>query len=181
MKPKVFYLICYAVALSGILASAIVIARQTLLSGGVIVGRTALPSNLPRGPEPEVFQKAMEFEPILTSLARPGALLAKGVDLSAFGYQNIREASGPFKGRKMMLRKELTHSVSFAFCGGRKCFCVVDGTFYPEGAVLDSGGKILRILPRKVLIEEGQVRKWFPVGAGMGKNANKETEPGREK
>ncbi len=180
MKTKTFYLICFILVLGTVLVSVIVVAKPAFESAGVTERRIPLLLPATKGPNEEVVARMMRLEPLLESLARPRMSQGKEVHLEAFGYRSVGQVSGHSKGRKMRLKRQLRHSISFAFCGGMKCFCVVDGTFYPEGAVLVRGGKILRILPRKVLIEEGRVRKWFPVGAGMKKTGS-ETEPGREK
>jgi hypothetical protein len=63
-----------------------------------------------------------------------------------------------------------TYALTFTFASGGKKFCIIDGSFYPQGADLPDGGKILKIESGKVWVKKGELttRISFPVTAKWG-------------
>jgi len=181
MKAKHLYVLSLVITIGCICASAAWIAELGARTQGVV--RISIPSALPHPqtaalPVPE---ETKDLERILL-LAVAKGVPTPPVKLSAFGYQEVKEPSGRKKGMGLQLTRTFSHSVTFAFCAGTKSFCVVDGTFYPEGAVLPGGAKILKVLPQKILIEEAGTRKWFPVGAGIKESREQDHQtPGETK
>jgi len=54
-----------------------------------------------------------------------------------------------------------TYALTFTFTSGEKKFCIIDGSFYPQGADLPDGGKILKIESGKVWVKKGELTTWI--------------------
>ncbi len=54
-----------------------------------------------------------------------------------------------------------TYALTFTFASGEKKFCIIDGSFYPQGAELPDGGKILKIESGKVWVKKGELMTWI--------------------
>ena len=53
------------------------------------------------------------------------------------------------------------YALTFTFTSGEKKFCIIDGSFYPQGADLPDGGKILKIESGKVWVKKGELTTWI--------------------
>ena len=53
------------------------------------------------------------------------------------------------------------YTLTFTFTSGEKKFCIIDGSFYPQGADLPGGGKILKIESGKVWVKKGELTTWI--------------------
>lgn len=53
------------------------------------------------------------------------------------------------------------YALTFTFASGEKKFCIIDGSFYPQGADLPDGGKILEIESGKVCVKKGELTTWI--------------------
>ena len=53
-----------------------------------------------------------------------------------------------------------TYPLTFTFTSGEKKFCIIDGSFYPQGSDLPDGGTILKIEPGKVWLKKGESTTW---------------------
>ena len=62
------------------------------------------------------------------------------------------------------------YALTFTFASGEKKFCIIDGSFYTQGADLPDGGKILKIESGKVWVKKGELMTWIslPVTAKWG-------------
>jgi len=62
------------------------------------------------------------------------------------------------------------YALTFTFASGERKFCIIDGSFYPQGADLPDGGKILKIESGKVWVKKGELttRISLPVTAKWG-------------
>jgi hypothetical protein len=56
---------------------------------------------------------------------------------------------------------KLIYALTFTFTSGEKKFCIIDGSFYPQGADLPDGGKILKIKSGKVCVKKGELTTWI--------------------
>jgi len=63
------------------------------------------------------------------------------------------------RGGKVNLRA--TYALTFTFASGEKKYCIIDGSFYPQGAELPDGGKILKIESGKVWVKKGELMTWI--------------------
>ncbi len=167
MKAKYLYLMSCTVLLIGLILGATQV-FWSIYKEGVLVKEPQLHDLIKvKMPPMHIVKEVEELEKILPILARPKEKKIGPARLSAFGYRNINEVRKGKKEPKLYLARDFKHIVSFAFFGVSKSFCVIDGSYYSEGASLPGGGRILKIMPKKVLIEEGKVRKWLPVGSGV--------------
>lgn len=53
------------------------------------------------------------------------------------------------------------YALTFTFASGEKKFCIIDGSFYPQGADLPDGGKIIKIESGKVWVKKGELTTWI--------------------
>lgn len=53
------------------------------------------------------------------------------------------------------------YDLTFTFDSGDKKFCIIDGSFYPQGADLPNGEKILKIESGKVCVSKGETTTWI--------------------
>ena len=53
------------------------------------------------------------------------------------------------------------YALTFTFTSGEKKFCIMDGSFYSQGADLPDGGKILKIESGKVWVKKGELTTWI--------------------
>jgi hypothetical protein len=53
------------------------------------------------------------------------------------------------------------HTLTFAFASSEKRFCIIDGSFYAEGAELPGGGKIVKIESGRVRVKKGETTEWI--------------------
>ena len=177
MKIKYLYLMSFILILVGMVVSGLWVAR---------VGPEGRPPSLtssvalPGGkmPSSEVVQEIGRLDGLLAGLATPKEKVIGPVQLSVFGYREVQAQPRIRKGQQLRLGGEFRHSVTFAFSGGSKRFCVVDGAYYAEGALLPTGEKILKIMPDKVMFEKRRVRKWVPVGAGKERSIRETKDSG---
>ena len=180
MKLKHFYLLCMGVLLVVMAVSMSLMVRAFSESPYTIQRPLVRLTPISQGPLPELLTEMNVLEPELDSLAKPTPGKRLLVRLEALGYQRMKKP-GVRKGPQLRLEREFGHSVSFAFIGDGKRFCVVDGSFYPEGAPLPNGGKILKVMPQRVLIEEGKIKRWFPVKSSEDRSKKKQIVPGETK
>ncbi|MBW2109108.1 MAG: hypothetical protein JRI36_10655 [Deltaproteobacteria bacterium] len=162
MKTKHYGLIAFAFM---ILCTAVVVTDA--LEHAPVAGRDALRPNRvsPLGPEfrvpnPAAIQQMKRLTTLLPILARPQGDIS-AVDLGLFGYGPDRKNGG--KSRALSQCPGLDHTVSFAFFGGDKAFCVIDNTFYKQGALLPNGARVAAVGPRGVLVQKDGSERWLPV------------------
>ena len=56
---------------------------------------------------------------------------------------------------------KVAYDLTFTFSSGEKKFCIIDGSFYPQGADLPDGGKIIKIESGKVWVKKGELMTWI--------------------
>lgn len=57
------------------------------------------------------------------------------------------------------------YALTFTFASDEKKFCIIDGSFYTQGADLPDGGKILKIETGKVWVKKGELTTWISLPA----------------
>jgi hypothetical protein len=93
-------------------------------------------------------------------------------DLKLFGYEP--QEDGDSYGTLGVTGEEnagdsLTgYTVSLAFSSQAKGFCVIDGKFYSQGAILPDGAKIVKVEAQRVLIHKFNLKRWIPVTESVG-------------
>lgn len=114
-------------------------------------------------PDTTVLKEISMLEKKMTELANP-------VDLESLPDKPIRfwqYSDQPYHRYKTFNHGEekanfnTVYTLTFTFTSGEKKFCVIDGSFYPQGAELQDGGKILKIKSGKVLVKKGELTRWI--------------------
>ena len=54
-----------------------------------------------------------------------------------------------------------TYALTFTFASGGKKYCIINGSFYPQGAELRDGGEIMKIESGKVWVKKGELTTWI--------------------
>jgi hypothetical protein len=114
-------------------------------------------------PDMTVMNEIFKLERKMIALANP-------TDLESMSDQPIRfwhysdQHYSPYKtidqgGEKVNFNA--TYALTFTFASGEKKFCIIDGSFYTQGADLPDGGKIVKIEAGKVWVKKGELRTWI--------------------
>jgi len=112
-------------------------------------------------PDPETLAAMAELGPRLEELSRPPSSAPKPADLKIFGYR-LPEPPPSRKTRREKPESVMPDlSLTFTFASGNRRFCLIEGRFCAEGALLPEGYKVLRIEVGRVLLEKGSVRAWL--------------------
>ena len=95
------------------------------------------------------------------------------IDLSLLGYgppEDTDKSHGSLgaTGGDNPGDSQIKYAVSLAFSGEKKGFCVIDGKFYPQGATLPDGAKIVKVEAQRVLIHKFNLKRWIPVTESVG-------------
>ena len=115
----------------------------------------------------------------ISKLEKKMAKLANPIELESLSDQPIRfwqysdqhhPNYKPINSEGETVNIETVHALTFTFTSGEKKFCIIDGSFYPQGADLPDGGKILKIESGKVWVKKGELMTWIslPVTAKWG-------------
>ncbi len=183
MKKKHLYLLCFAMTVL-IASMGMFFMVRVFLESPRVMGRRPLihPMQVSEESLSDISAQINLLQPKLASLARPKSDRHLPVRLELLGYHEDKESVYRQNVSGLSLSRTSTHSVSFAFVDDGKRFCVVDGSFYLEGASLPGGGRILKVRSQKVLIEERKIKRWFPVSAaGEDRSKKEHMVPGEPK
>jgi hypothetical protein len=115
----------------------------------------------------------------ISKLEKKMAKLANPIELESLSDQPIRfwQYSDQHYPRYKTINQggekinfKTAYALTFTFASGEKKFCIIDGSFYPQGADLPDGGKILKIESGKVWVKKGELttRISFPDTAKWG-------------
>jgi len=114
-------------------------------------------------PDMSVMKEISKLETKMMGLANP-------IELESVSDQSIRfwhysdQHYSRYKtidqgGKKVNFKA--AYALTFTFTSGEKKFCIIDGSFYPQGADLPDGGKILKIESGKVWVKKGELTTWI--------------------
>jgi len=114
-------------------------------------------------PDMTVMKEISKLESKMMELANPIEPESMSDQSIRFWYYSDKDYSR-YKtidqgGEKVNLRA--TYALTFTFASGEKKFCIIDGSFYPQGAELPDGGKILKIESGKVWVKKGELMTWI--------------------
>lgn len=126
-------------------------------------------------PPAGVIKEIERLDNQLSGLAHPLDSDPSSVNLTLFGYAPIKKPEYQPRGRKMLLPPEMNYSLSLAFSAGQRGFCVIDGVFYEQGAVLPDGAQIVTVEPDRVLVNKHGIKHWIPVAKKVTSEDKKET------
>jgi len=114
-------------------------------------------------PDMTVMKEISKIESKMMELANP-------IELESVSDQSIRfwQYSDQNNSRYKTLDQrgenvdfKASYALTFTFTSGEKKFCIIDGSFYTQGADLPDGGKILKIESGKVWVKKGELTTWI--------------------
>jgi len=161
MRKK--YLPIYAVSLFVLALALAGVYAYRVLANPIRVKR--MPSMKPVStvlvPDEKTLDEMAKLENQMGELLQPVAEKAEPVNLRLFGYEPVRKGKlNHGRGGPGLLRKNV-HLLTMAFKGMTKGFCVIDGTFYPQGASLPDGSIIRRVERNRVLLVKRKQKIWI--------------------
>jgi len=131
-------------------------------------------------PDPKTISEMERLEGKMDQLSHPMASNKAPVDLGLFGYRPISRARYTTAGKKPLLPPGMHYSLTLAFSGGTKRFCVIGGQFYEEGASLPDGARIVKIRANRVLVRKQRFTSWVPVARKVEAKSNHQDKPGEK-
>ena len=114
-------------------------------------------------PDKAVMKEISKLEKEMIHLANP-------VESESAADKKIRfwQYSDQYYGQHLTTDKgkeninfKAAYALTFTFASGEKKFCIIDGSFYTQGADLPDGGKILKIEPGRVWVKKGELTEWI--------------------
>ncbi|MBW2095137.1 MAG: hypothetical protein JRI80_09630 [Deltaproteobacteria bacterium] len=115
-------------------------------------------------PDEQTLDEMAKLEKQMGRLLQPVPEKMEPVNLKLFGYEPVREGKLKHgRGGPGLLRENM-HLLTMAFKGMTKGFCVIDGTFYPQGASLPDGSIIRRVERNRVLLVKRNRKIWIDMG-----------------
>jgi len=162
MKRKHYAIIIILIILSTVSASAV------QLLTGIGTGR----SNGPLLIEPEkqvsisvpgkeAIKDMKRLEKVMARLINPSGVNSSRTQLGLFGYPKYKDGAAGTTGKETGLSPLLDYTLSLAFWGNEKRFCVINDRFYHEGASLPDGEIIVKIDRNRVLIKKHGFKSWI--------------------
>jgi len=132
-------------------------------------------------PDQSTIKEMQRFERHMDQLVQPSGSDTQSVDLMLFGHQST---DIPYRGsrghRAQQLPIDMNYALSFAFVSNSQRICLIDNKFYSQGAELPDGARIIKIEPKRVLIQKKRFKKWIDtkdVKEQLGKKALKNKPP----
>jgi len=112
-------------------------------------------------PGRETIKEMKRLETIMPQLINPAKTYSSQAQLGLFGFYPYAGGDAGATGKKTEFSPHIDYSLSLAFWGSEKRFCVIDDKFYHEGASLPDGGSIAKIELNRVLIEKHGFTGWI--------------------
>ena len=142
--------------------------------------RISRPKSLPNitAPGPATVKEMCQLEKSMTSLVYPSKYEPTAVNLKLWGYQPIQSIRRTVRNRQAAPPSPMDYSLTFAFASKMKRLCIINGSLYSEGSKLPEGGEIVKIEPKRVLVNKHRFTQWIPLAekitesreGNMGKN-----------
>jgi len=123
-------------------------------------------------PDMTVMKEISKLEKKMAKLANPielESLSDQPIRFWQYSDQHYPRYNSIYQGEGKVNFKT-AYALTFTFASGEKKFCIIDGSFYPQGADLPDGGKVLKIESGKVWVKKGELttRISLPVTAKWG-------------
>ena len=97
----------------------------------------------------------------LPDIAQPGEQTGGPLDLQLFGYRKVEKVVAPPVTIEKPVQDPMTYNLSFTFNSERRRFCIIDQTIYTEGKELPDGTRVLKIEPRRILLDQDGHQEWI--------------------
>jgi len=132
------------------------------MGNGIRIGRL---KSLPdvTGPGPATVKEMGRLEKSMAGLVYPSKSDPTAVNLKLWGYQPMQSIQRTARSRQADLPGRMDYSLTFAFASKMKRLCIINGSFYSEGSELPGGGKIVKIEPKRVLVNKHRLTQWIPL------------------
>lgn len=121
---------------------------------------------LPLYPEPSPLEMSIidRLIPGMNALKTPPATQQIPSDLRFLGYVNPDSNRLDQRKKNLVTAHDKTdYLLTFTFSSGNKQFCILDDTFYQEGAILPDGSQILKIQTKQVLLDKDGIQNWITI------------------
>ncbi len=132
-------------------------------------------------PDEQVLREMASLQNDMGKLIQPISVQREPVNLKLFGYEAVQRGKMRKRLSGLGLGWNNTHFLTMAFKGAKKGFCVIDGTFYPQGAQLPDGSIIRTVERNRVLLVKRKRKIWVDMvkegrikEQGTGKTGEKE-------
>ena len=136
-------------------------------SDPVKAGLGRIPPDTVKVPSTAQLRTMRELMPRLTAMAYPSPTDASAVSMVLFGQEDAPVAGGRGDQGIIAGGSGGQHQLSITVLAGAVRFCILDGTFLVEGAVLEDGAVLGCIENKRVqLVKQGQVI-WVPLKGEM--------------
>ena len=112
-------------------------------------------------PDQKTLDEMATLQDRMGDLLRPVPENAQPVSLRAFGYIPVHAGKMRKGGGGPGLIRGDSHLLTMAFKGMARGFCVIDGTFYQQGASLPDGSVIRRVERNRVLLVKRKQKVWI--------------------
>ena len=123
-----------------------------------------------QGTSSEIIVPDMNVMKDISKLERKMTALADPVESESVYDQPIRfwnysdQHYSPYKASDQGVEKvklKTSYALTFTFASDEKKFCIIDGSFYSQGADLPDGGKIMKIESGRVWVKKGELTIWI--------------------
>ena len=163
MKRKYNGLVAIVIIGTVLLPTAIYAVYSSQIAGKTDNARlTVFPSEF-NVPDTAVMKKISVLEKEMVDIANPKITKStSGRDIRFWRYsdQNYHRYATNKQGKENIDAKT-AHELTFTFASRKKRFCIIDGSFYTQGAELPGGAKIVKIEPGRVRVEKGTSARWI--------------------
>lgn len=165
MKPKHQHLTAATVLiLSVCTAIGYAIYRFQLSSPDIVVASPPKLSQI-SVPKQQDISAMRKLAPRFEELSYPNESTSEAVALEVFGYRRPGSVGSQTGGYQDEATERLDYALTFTFSSGSRRFCIIDGSFYPQGGLLPDGARIVRIDAHKVLVRKKERQVWIPLAA----------------
>ena len=163
MKRKYSGLIAIVIMGAVLLPAAIYTVYSSQIPGGF--DRTRLTGLTPEFavPDTALTKRLSSLEKEMVVMANPGkseSVINHNIRFWRYSDQNYRGYTMNNKAQEKIDAKA-SYALTFTFAAREKRFCIIDGSFYTQGAELPGGGKIVKIESGRVRVKKEESAEWI--------------------
>jgi hypothetical protein len=111
-------------------------------------------------PDRSELKKMSRLYKRLPDIAQPAEQPGDPLDLRLFGYRKSEKVAPPAPRIEKPVQDPMAYNLSFAFYSDRRRFCIINQTIYTEGKELPDGARVLKIEPRRILLDRDGHQQW---------------------
>ncbi|NNG02432.1 MAG: hypothetical protein HKM93_23865 [Desulfobacteraceae bacterium] len=161
MKPKVYGVVSLVICF--LTFAGIGVYAQYAMNKSAVQQTMERIESLPPIKAPSAVQMRLmrQLDSQLDRLAYPKADPEPGADFSIFGYRKSPLPGARLDKDAQKENRAIDHVVTMAFSSGTSGFSMVDGVFYPLGAVLPDGCTIEKIESDRIFLRKDKIAGWI--------------------